>query len=71
MSKDFSPTFSHQIYRLSGRLHYEGWENLTSKLFFFATDQTHLSLLGNFYDQMDGVAMGSPLAPVLAKEIFL
>ena len=42
-----------------------GRENLT-KLFFFATAQTHFSFLGNFYDQIDGVAMGSPLAPVLA-----
>ena len=40
--------------------------NLT-KLFFFATAQTHFSFLGNFYDQIDGVAMGSPLAPVLAN----
>ena len=43
-----------------------GRENLT-KLFFFATAQTQFSFLGNFYDQIDGVAMGSPLAPVLAN----
>ena len=43
-----------------------GRENLT-KLFLFATAQTHFSFLGNFYDQIDGVAMGSPLAPVLAN----
>ena len=43
-----------------------GRENLT-KLFFFATAQTHFSFLGNFYDQIDGVAMGSPLASVLAN----
>ena len=43
-----------------------GRENLT-KLFFFATAQTHFSFLGNFYDQIDGVAMGSPLAPALAN----
>ena len=43
-----------------------GRENLT-KLFFFAIAQTHFSFLGNFYDQIDGVAMGSPLAPVLAN----
>ena len=40
--------------------------NLT-ELFFFATAQTHFSFLGNFYDQIDGVAMGSPLAPVLGN----
>ena len=43
-----------------------GRENLT-ELFLFATAQTHFSFLGNFYDQIDGVAMGSPLAPVLAN----
>ena len=43
-----------------------GRENVT-KLFLFATAQTHFSFLGNFYDQIDGVAMGSPLAPVLAN----
>ena len=43
-----------------------GRENLT-KLFLFATAQTHFSFLDNFYDQIDGVAMGSPLAPVLAN----
>ena len=39
---------------------------LLIELCFFATAQTHFSFLGNFYDQIDGVAMGSPLAPVLA-----
>ena len=43
-----------------------GRENLT-KLFFFANAQTHFSFLGNFYDQIHGVAMGSPFAPVLAN----
>ena len=40
-----------------------GRENLT-KLFFFAIAQTHFSFLGNFYDKIDEVAPGSPLAPV-------
>ena len=40
-----------------------GRENPT-KLFFLDTAQTHLFFLGNFYDQIDGVAIGSPLAPV-------
>ena len=34
-------------------------------LFSFATAQTHFLFKGSFYDQIDGVAMGSPLAPVL------
>ena len=37
------------------------------KLFWFATSQTHFLFNGNYYDQVDGVAMGSPLAPVLAN----
>ena len=41
-------------------------DNLT-KLFKFATCETHFSFNGKFYDQIDGVAMGSLLAPVLAN----
>ena len=37
------------------------------KLFLFATSQTNFIFNGKFYDQIDGVAMGSPLAPVLAN----
>ena len=41
-------------------------EDLT-KLFKFATCETNFLFNGKFYDQIDGVAMGSPLAPVLAN----
>ena len=37
------------------------------KLFLFATSQTHFLFNGKFYNQIDGVAMGSPLTPVLAN----
>ena len=37
------------------------------KLFLFATSQTHFIFNGKFYNQIDGVAMGSPLTPVLAN----
>ena len=37
------------------------------KLFEFATSGTHILFDGNYYDQIDGVAMGSPLGPVLAN----
>ena len=37
------------------------------KLFLFATSQIHFLFNGKFYDQIDGVAMSSPLAPVLAN----
>ena len=36
-------------------------------LFSVATAQTHFLFNGSFYNQIDGVAMGSPLAPVLAN----
>ena len=37
------------------------------KLFIFATSQTHFKFNDKFYNQIDGVAMASPLAPVLAN----
>ena len=37
------------------------------KLFRIATSETHLTFNGSIYDQIDGAAMGSPLAPVLAN----
>ena len=37
------------------------------KLLVFATSQTHFVFNSKFYNQIDGVAMGSPLAPVLAN----
>ena len=36
-------------------------------LFEFATKGIHFSFDGDLYDQIDGVAMGSPLAPALAN----
>ena len=36
------------------------------QLFNFATPGTHFIFNGSFYDQVDGVSMGPPLAPVLA-----
>ena len=37
------------------------------KLFLFATSQIHFIFNSKFYNQIDGVAMGSPLASVLAN----
>ena len=37
------------------------------KLFLFATSQTHFLFNGKFYNEIDGVVMGSPLAPVLTN----
>ena len=41
-------------------------KDLTS-LFNFATCEMHFLFKGKFHDQIDGVAMGSTLAPVLAN----
>ena len=37
------------------------------KRFLFTTSQIHFIFSSKFYNQIDGVAMGSPLAPVLAN----
>ena len=42
-------------------------EKELKKLFLLATSQTHFISNSKFYNQIDGVAMGSPLAPVLAN----
>ena len=36
------------------------------KLFRIATSETHFTFNGSIFDQIDGVAMGFPLGPVLA-----
>ena len=45
--------------------------NITRKelkeVFLFATSQTHFTFNSKFYNQIDGAAMGSPVAPVLAN----
>ena len=38
-----------------------------TKLFKFATCEKHFLFNGKFYDQIEGVALGSPLAPILAN----
>ena len=41
--------------------------NKLQKLFLFATPQTHLIFNSKFYNQIDGISLGSPLAPVFAN----
>ena len=41
--------------------------NDLKQLFMFATSKTCFLFNGDYYDQIDGVAMGSPLGPVLAN----
>ena len=38
-----------------------------AETFRIATSETHFTLNGSIFDQIDGVAMGSQLAPVLAN----
>ena len=45
-------------------------ENEFIKLLNLAVKNCHFIFNGKFYDQVDGVAMGSPLGPLLAN-IFL
>ena len=42
-------------------------KNELKKLFDSDTSGTHFLFDGSLYDQIDGVAMGSPLSPVLAN----
>ena len=42
-------------------------KNDLKKLFLFAASQTRFIFNSKFYNQIDGVAMGSPLVPVLAN----
>ena len=41
--------------------------SVLNDLLVFATKRSHFVFDGQFYDQVDGVAMGSPLGPVLAN----
>ena len=45
-------------------------KSVLRKLLQFATKKSHFTFNGNYYDFADGMAMGSPLAPVLA-DIFM
>ena len=42
-------------------------ENGLTKLFSFAAPQTHFYFDGKIFDQVDGVAIGSPLGPAVAN----
>ena len=54
-------------YILSGNPNIKLSKTSLNELVLVATAQTHSLFQGNYYDQIDGVAMGSPLAPVLAN----
>ena len=42
-------------------------KELKKNLFLFATSKNHFIFNSKFYNQIDGVAVGSPLAPALAN----
>ena len=52
---------------LKNNLNIKITRNDLKKLFIFATSKTQFSFKNEIYQQTDGVAMGSPLAPVLAN----
>ena len=54
-------------YILTGNLNIKLSKDNLKELFLIATAQTHFLFQGNYYDQIDGVATGSPLALVLAN----
>ena len=53
------------IYQNNPQLKVTKWE--LKQFFNFATSSTHFIFNSSFYDQVDGVSMGSPLVPVLAN----
>jgi len=52
---------------LKHKPYFKIFKNELTKLFKVATSQTHFMFDGEYYDQIDGVSMGSPLGPVLAN----
>ena len=51
-----------------GRTLYCGFDRATLKeLLIICTQESHFLFQGNYYDQVDGVAMGSPLGPLFAN----
>ena len=54
-------------YILSGNPNIKLSKNSLKELLLAVTAQTHFLFQGNYYNQIDGVAMGSLLAPVLAN----
>lgn len=54
-------------YILNGNPTLKLTQNELKELFVIATSESHFIFNSSLYDQIDGVAMGSPLAPVLAN----
>jgi len=54
-------------YILEGNPNLKLSQSCLRKLVMFATAETHFSFNAVFFDQTDGAAMGSSLAPVLAN----
>ena len=58
---------SNRIHKILAKIYLNITRKELKKLFLFATSKTHFIFNSKFYNQIDGVAMGSPLAPVLAN----
>ena len=45
----------------------QSYKKSIKKLVNYCVKQNHFAFIDNIYDQIDGVAMGSPLGPILAN----
>ena len=52
---------------MPSQINYPLSQLVLKNLILFATKKSHFVFDGQYYDQIDGVAMGSPLGPVLAN----
>ena len=61
----YGTIYSHKLYALANPPKLP--RSVLKDLLVFATKRSHFVFDGQYYDQIDGVAMGSPLGPVLAN----
>jgi hypothetical protein len=55
------------VYTADVKLFHNLTRNELKKLLIICTHESHFQFNGKFYDQIDGVAMGSPLGPLFAN----
>ena len=55
------------VYTADVKLFHNLTRNELKKLLIICTQESHFQFNGKFYDQIDGVAMGSPLGPLFAN----
>ncbi len=57
----------NRIYNTNTKFFHNMDRDELKKLLIICTQQSHFQFDGQFYDQIDGVAMGSPLGPLFAN----